>query len=391
MGNSQSIDIRSDAFARRLANLLSDRREVTGRSIRELARASEKAFNGKFLRAVEDGRAELDEETVCELAALYGAELAEILPSRLPLRITEPATTSVGVISTSGITAEFDPHHADSLLTSYLLLVRQLRDQEREPIIDLRREDVETIAAYLHEPAPSVLERLMTLMGATRLQRRAMVGMFVAGAIVIGLAGSGVAAFTDTLDSDDGHSTPPPSIVTFLPGDAATNSPPDPTVIVTTGVEQAPSEQSTGAGSSVSRNGEPLGGAPGAHPPITAEVIDVVVPDTSVIDTVVVDTVPEPVVDPVVTEPATATTVATGTPPVDPGSTPEVGPPPVPTDPATTVDPVTIPDLPYDPPVTTEAPATTAAPPTTETAPPVTDAPPTTEQVATGPPPVPAP
>jgi transcriptional regulator with XRE-family HTH domain len=194
MSNTEMIDIASAAFARRLANLLRDRREIRGVTMRELARRSGGGFTARQLRAFEDGRAELHEQVVCEVAALYEAELADILPTRLPLRIDDRGREGAAVISTSGISAAFDPSNHDSLLVTYLLLVRQLRAQERAPFIDLRREDVEAIAEYLGEPGPTVMERLSTLMGVTQLQRRAMAGMFIAGAIVVGLAGSGVAA-----------------------------------------------------------------------------------------------------------------------------------------------------------------------------------------------------
>ena len=160
MGSSQTIDITGEAFARRLANLLADRRKVTGATLRELSHRDGRPFSVRFLRRVEEARAELDEETICELADLYGVDLAEILPSRLPLRIPEP-----GVLATSGITVHFEEGDADSLLTTYLVLVRQLRAQEREPMIDLRREDVDTIAEYLHQPGASIVERLGALDG----------------------------------------------------------------------------------------------------------------------------------------------------------------------------------------------------------------------------------
>jgi len=429
MGSSETIDIKSDAFARRLANLLRDRRETSGATVRELAKASDRAFNPKFLRAVEDVRAELDEQTVCELAALYGAELADILPSRLPLRIeTAGSSTTGGVISTSGISAEFDPRSRDSLLTSYLFLVRQLRAQEREPIIDLRREDVEVIAEYLHEPGPTVLERLSTLMGATQLQRRAMAGMFIAGAIVIGLAGSGVAAFTDNFPGSGGSGATADTAATVSVTTVAVGLREG--LVVSTDTDERPSRDDVAIDSDpavdgdaaaatdadadvdppVRPFGEPFDGFPRAFPPVT----------TAVAVTVLATPVrPSP---PATTaantsngaeQPPVGTTntgggsgdgdVATDTPPPPPAPDVAVGEPPVATDPPETVPDVIIPDLPFDPPATappaTDAPATTEAPPTTaapatteapaETVAPPTNPPDTTEQVATGQPPVP--
>jgi hypothetical protein len=435
MDNAETIDITSDAFARRLANLLKDRRETSGATLRQLARASDRAFDTRFLRAAEDGRAELDEQTVCELAALYGAELAEILPSRLPLRIEADEDAERGVIATSGITARFDPRDPDSLLTSYLLLVRQLRAQQSEPLIDLRREDVDTIAEFLHEPGPSVVERLSTLMGATQLQRRAMVGMFIAGAIVIGLAGSGVAALAGGSDAP----SRPAAIVAPVESTFATGSPPttvtaiaisatgttsDATTISTTGTGSSDTAVSatrgigdaagdlaaTGPTRATLPSGEPLGGAPGAvKPPATTPTTtptptQAIVPNTSPAPVSAAPSVPaapspgDPT--PTAGSPGTsggapAPDVATGEPPVPQEPTAAVGEPPSP--PTTSPPPepeLTIPDLPYDPPATTTPAtvATTAPPPAPANDPgPATGPPPvpTTHQVATGEPPVP--
>ncbi|MCU1399315.1 MAG: hypothetical protein JWN62_2424 [Acidimicrobiales bacterium] len=189
--SSTTIDIESDVFALRLANLLRATRTTSGRSYRGLARASEGRFTREQLRELEEGTAAVDEEIVELVSALYGADLGTILPNRLPVSITN------GVISAGGVRASFVATNATSLLTAYLRLIRSMRRQKKAPMIALRREDVEALAEYLEEPGESIVDRLTALMGATLTQRTAMATMFATGAIVIGLAGSTAARAPD--------------------------------------------------------------------------------------------------------------------------------------------------------------------------------------------------
>ena len=78
----------------------------------------------------------------------------------------------------------------DSLLRNYLILVRDLRGQRREPSIELRTEDVKVIARHLGVSAELVLDGLLDLMGATRAQRSAMAALLAAGALTLVLTGS---------------------------------------------------------------------------------------------------------------------------------------------------------------------------------------------------------
>ena len=162
MTPGDTIDINSTAFARRLANLLAERRRESGESLRSLARLSKGSFSARDLRELEQGNRALDDGTIGAAALLYQADLDSILPSRLPLEIRP-----FGVIATSGLTTPFVPDDSTSLLSSYLRLVRQLRLQQREPSIELRREDIEVIAEFLGESPVAVIDRLGALMGAT--------------------------------------------------------------------------------------------------------------------------------------------------------------------------------------------------------------------------------
>ncbi len=181
---SSTIDIESDVFALRLANLLRATRIEHGRSLPALAKASGGRYTREQLRRFEDGGIGLCEDLVEHLSELYGADLGTILPSRLPVAITN------GVISAGGVTATFMATNGTSLLTAYLRLIRSMRHQKKVPMIVLRREDIDVIAAYLDESGETIVDRLTSLMGATLTQRTAMATMFATGAIVIGLAGS---------------------------------------------------------------------------------------------------------------------------------------------------------------------------------------------------------
>lgn len=199
---SLSSGVSDERVARRLAVLLAERRRQSGLSLRAVARASDGAFTTKELRQIEAARLPLSRERAQLVARLYGIDLSAVTPDRLPLEI-DPR----GVISTGGSAISFDPDDVDSLLTNYLRLVRSLRGQEKPQTIELRRNDVEVLALYLELPGELVVERLAALMGATQLQRRVLAGMFVAGAMVIGLS----AAAAANLQAAEHGSTDAPS------------------------------------------------------------------------------------------------------------------------------------------------------------------------------------
>lgn len=187
MAESEIVDLRTDAFARRLGNLLVATRSAGGRSLRSMARSSGGDFSASALRALEAATAPTDEDVVARVAALYGCDLGQILPLRLPVSIR------AGILSAGGVAAIFDPYNPASLLEAYLKLVRSLRRQQRAPAVDLRRDDIEVLAGFLGQSGDSVVDRLAVLMGAARPQRMAMAALFASGAVVIGLVGSAVA------------------------------------------------------------------------------------------------------------------------------------------------------------------------------------------------------
>lgn len=98
------------------------------------------------------------------------------------------------MLRVGGEAARFDAADPSSLLTVYLVTVRKLRRQRREPAIVLRSDDVVALSSFLGVTGGEVIDRLGALMGATRAQRAAMATLFATGALVIGLATAAVAA-----------------------------------------------------------------------------------------------------------------------------------------------------------------------------------------------------
>ncbi len=180
--------VSDERIARRLAVLIAERRRQSGMSLRAVARTSDGAFSARQLKHIETARTPLSRERAEAVSRLYGLDFATVTHDRLPLDI-DPR----GVLSTGGSAISFEPDDVESLLANYLRLVRSLRGQDRPQSIELRRNDVEVLASYLELPGELVVERLAELMGATQLQRRVLAGMFVAGAMVIGLSAAAAA------------------------------------------------------------------------------------------------------------------------------------------------------------------------------------------------------
>ena len=347
------IDLTSPAFARRLAHVLAERRRQRGLSLRKLARQSDHAFTARDLHELEAARAELDEHRIESVVKLYGADIDEILRERVGLAIR-----STGVLSTSGLSAPFIPNDSTSLLLTYLKLIRQLRAQQQAPAIELRREDVEVLAEFIGETGSSIVDRLGALMGATMTQRRAMAGMFLAGAVVIGLAGGSVAAISTDgnggtggtygagsvpstalviLDEhgatvDDGSVTTVPSVATVDIGPVTTDEIAAATTVDAIAVAPATTAPSTG------EPGEPGDGYPAASP--TADV-ETTIPDAAAATTPqLAPPTPTPTPSPT-TGTGTGTGTAAGNPPVttvpvDDATTTPTSPTPTPTPTPTT-------------------------------------------------------
>jgi hypothetical protein len=101
-----------------------------------------------------------------------------------------PLVISAGSLVAGPVHATFREGDRESLLHSYLVLVRQLRGQPRTPTITLRSADITAIADHLGASEERVLDDLLDRMGATRAQRKALAAMFAVGALTIVATGS---------------------------------------------------------------------------------------------------------------------------------------------------------------------------------------------------------
>ena len=348
----------------RFANLLRATRLEHGSSFRSLVKAGAQQWTKDQLKQIEEGLLTLDEATVESVSMAYGADLASILPSRLAVDIVQD-----GVISAGGVRAVFIPHDETSLLTAYLRLIRSMRRQRKAPMIALRRDDIDVLAAHLDVPGERVIDRLTSLMGATLHQRTAIASMFAMGAVVIGLAGATVAGAPErSPDIIAGRGESPASVVaTAQATDSSQGSNGSSSAVVT------PSSAGTKLGAEAATAG-----------------VDATTTSTSTSTVVASAAVPPASVPAASTAVSGSPTVAVAAPPVAPQtgtatpSTVETNagdPPLVPTTP-TTSEPIVATDDPPVPPTTVdpgsaEPPLVPADPPTTTTV------------VDVGPPPVP--
>lgn len=171
MTHASNIDTTSEEFAKRLAANLRVARERRSLTLKEMAARSNGMFKPSTLEALEEGRLPLAGVALAPLAQLYRIDLDALLKPRMAVAVNADGTLAAGPVSVG-----FDPADSDSLLLSYLYLVRDLRKQRKDPVVALRREDVESLASYLKLDGAVVLDRLGQLMGYTRAQRRTMAG-----------------------------------------------------------------------------------------------------------------------------------------------------------------------------------------------------------------------
>jgi len=195
MTYESTININSREFARRLAAHLRVARERGNLSTKELAARSNGVFKASTLEALEAGHRSLANLDLAHLSDLYHVDLDALLQPRMSVMVRPDGMLTAGAVSVG-----FDPADSDSLLLSYLRLVRDLRNQRRAPVVALRREDVESLASYLQLDGAVVVERLGKLMGFTRAQRRTMTVLFAAGAGVI-MAATTVFAVVPQVDT----------------------------------------------------------------------------------------------------------------------------------------------------------------------------------------------
>ncbi len=121
-----------------------------------------------------------------------------------------PLVITAGDLVAGPLHATFHDGDRESLLHSYLVLIRTLRGQQREPTITLRGEDIAALAQHLGTSDERVLDDLLDRMGATRAQRKALAAMFAAGVLAIVATGS-IAIDLAPADARGHGTTDPPA------------------------------------------------------------------------------------------------------------------------------------------------------------------------------------
>ena len=116
--------------------------------------------------------------------------------------VRTPLVISAGDLVVGPIHAPFRDGDPESLLHNYLVLIRDLRGEQREPRLTLRGDDITALAEHLGETETDVLDSLCDLMGATRAQRNALFALFAAGALTILATGSVAVNLTSVGSSD---------------------------------------------------------------------------------------------------------------------------------------------------------------------------------------------
>ena len=101
-----------------------------------------------------------------------------------------PLIISAGQLVAGPVNATYRDGDRESLLHNYLVLIRRIRGEQREPSITLRGSDISALAEHLGASEERVLGDLLDRMGATRAQRKALMAMFAAGVLTIVATGS---------------------------------------------------------------------------------------------------------------------------------------------------------------------------------------------------------
>ncbi len=101
-----------------------------------------------------------------------------------------PLIVTAGSLCAGSAHTTFYVDDRESLLHSYLVLIRKLRGQQRQSTITLRGEDISVLAEHLGTNEERILEDLLDRMGATRAQRKALLALFAAGVLTIVATGS---------------------------------------------------------------------------------------------------------------------------------------------------------------------------------------------------------
>jgi transcriptional regulator with XRE-family HTH domain len=211
----------------RLGSLLHDARERHGRTLDEVAAASDR-FDASGLADLEAGARPLSDDDLQYVVSLYGVDPDALVPGRtdLVVDLDENRLATAGHTQPLAGTAPT----ADEVLASYLSLVYTLRSATPGTRVPLRDADLDVLARALALASPEVEHRLEGLMAHPTVELetqsrllRARVLVPAAGILVaITVAG----ALIVSSRSDHTTPAPPPAVVSILPPPVVTTLPP---------------------------------------------------------------------------------------------------------------------------------------------------------------------
>ena len=227
----------------RLGSLLRDARQRTGRTIDEVAAASDR-FDASGLADLEAGARPLTDDDLQHVVSLYGVDPDSLVPGRsdLVVDLDENRLATAGHTQPLAGTAPT----ADEVLASYLSLVYTLRSTAPGTRVPLRDADLDVLARALALATPDVERRLEGLMANPTVELetqsrllRARVLVPAAG-ILIAITVAGALIVSSRSDTKPAT---PPAVVSTLPTPVVTTLPPvavDPNVQIGGAETQVP-------------------------------------------------------------------------------------------------------------------------------------------------------
>ncbi len=171
-----------DGFPHHFGAQLVAARQRSGQPRWMIASRSDGILTLRDLREAEAGQLPLDEATTARLAHLYGLDLRDALPSIRP-----DLTIGTRSLCVAGVTAEFEPDNARSLLSAYLEAVRALRSIDDVAPIEVRQTDLREMIRTLGGSDRSTLVLANVLAMATA-EGRVVVSGLMAGATAVARA-----------------------------------------------------------------------------------------------------------------------------------------------------------------------------------------------------------
>jgi transcriptional regulator with XRE-family HTH domain len=198
--------------ADRLGELLRAARKRRGWKRKEAALRVD--ISAKKLRDYEQGKKPVPPEICAELAEWYGDDLTAHVPLRVPPRLDDQWVVVGDEVR------PVDGGDSTEVLTAYVQIVARLRRARAGEALALRAADVVVLAAALNCDAEEIEQRIMTMLGCSRSEAKALHRELLQRKVILpvaGLAASVVAlaGFT-AAHAEGGAPAPKPPVETTV-------------------------------------------------------------------------------------------------------------------------------------------------------------------------------